>query len=95
MSGTRLTRKVTVEGGKKLPEGGGSNSSSSAGIRRLSVFERLGPGTSDVSIIISFLVIEVEFYEKKSNLLFYVVSFCEISLLGHKLPSVDNLNCFP
>lgn len=48
MSGTRLTRKVTVEGGKKLPEGGGQSSSSSSGTRR-SVFDRLGPGTSERS----------------------------------------------
>ena len=48
MSGTRLTRKVTVEGGKKLPEGSGQSSSSSSGTRR-SVFDRLGPGTSEVS----------------------------------------------
>lgn len=49
MSGTRLTRKVTVEGSKKLPEGGGQSSSSGSGTRR-SVFDRLGPGTSEVSI---------------------------------------------
>lgn len=49
MSGTRLTRKVTVEGSKKLPEGGGQSSSSGSGARR-SVFDRLGPGTSEVSI---------------------------------------------
>lgn len=60
MSGTRLTRKVTVEGSKKLPEGGGQSSSSSSGTRR-SVFDRLGPGTSEVSlsgcIAVSFFVI--------------------------------------
>ena len=49
MSGTRLTRKVTVEGSKKLPESGGQSSSSGSGTRR-SVFDRLGPGTSEVSI---------------------------------------------
>lgn len=48
MSGTRLTRKVTVEGSKKLPEGGGQSSGSSSATRR-SVFDRLGPGTSEVS----------------------------------------------
>ena len=48
MSGTRLTRKVTVEGSKKLPESGGQSSSSGSGTRR-SVFDRLGPGTSEVS----------------------------------------------
>ena len=48
MSGTRLTRKVTVEGSKKLPEGSSQSSSSSSGTRR-SVFDRLGPGTSEVS----------------------------------------------
>ena len=60
MSGTRLTRKVTVEGGKKLPEGGGQSSSSSSGTRR-SVFDRLGPGTSEVRqfIILSFTTIEL------------------------------------
>ncbi|KAL9964040.1 hypothetical protein ACROYT_G027614 [Oculina patagonica] len=46
MSGTRLTRKVTVEGGKKLPEASGQSSGSSSATRR-SVFDRLGPGTSE------------------------------------------------
>ena len=50
MSGPRLTRKVTVEGGKKLPEGSGQSSGSSSGARR-SVFDRLGPGTSEVSFL--------------------------------------------
>ena len=61
MSGTRLTRKVTVEGSKKLPEGGGQSSSSSSGTRR-SVFDRLGPGTSEVSgcIAVSFFVISID-----------------------------------
>ena len=59
MSGTRLTRKVTVEGSKKLPEGGGQSSSSSSGTRR-SVFDRLGPGTSEAVsgfITVGFFVI--------------------------------------
>ena len=56
MSGTRLTRKVTVEGGKKLPEGGGQSSSSSSGTRR-SVFDRLGPGTSEVTINVVSLIV--------------------------------------
>ena len=50
MSGTRLTRKVTVEGSKKAPEASGQSSGSSSGTRR-SVFDRLGPGTSEVSDI--------------------------------------------
>lgn len=48
MSGTRLTRKVTVEGVAVPSAGSGSNSAS--GTRRLSVFERLGPGAVDVSL---------------------------------------------
>ena len=43
MSGTRLTRKVTVEGTKKVAE-------QNLNPRRLSVFERLGPGAVEASI---------------------------------------------
>ena len=45
MSGSRLTRKVTVEGGKKISE-------SSA--PRKSVFDRLGPGTVEVLLTITY-----------------------------------------
>lgn len=56
MSGPRITRKVTVEVGKKVTESvvpssvvQPSSSSSSSGNPRRSVFERLGPGAVDVS----------------------------------------------
>ena len=45
MSGTRLTRKVTVEGTKKVQAEPIPNP------RRLSVFERLGPGAVEVKWI--------------------------------------------
>lgn len=50
MSGTRLTRKVTVEGTKKVAE-------PSLNPRRLSVFERLGPGAVEVNTEKSWFVV--------------------------------------
>lgn len=63
MSGARLTRRVTVEGGKKLPDtpvgpSSGGGSSSAPGQRRLSVFDRLGPGAVDVSAVLSLFMHE-------------------------------------
>ncbi|XP_048588034.1 zinc finger CCCH domain-containing protein 13 isoform X2 [Nematostella vectensis] len=50
MSGTRLTRRVTVEGGKKVAETSSSAvPSQSQSSSRRSVFERLGPGAVDRS----------------------------------------------
>lgn len=57
MSGHRITRKVTVEVGKKVTESVNvsssvvqqSSSCSSLSNPRRSVFERLGPGAVDVS----------------------------------------------
>ena len=46
MSGSRLTRKVTVEGSKKISDGNAP---------RKSVFDRLGPGTAEVKFVIFWM----------------------------------------
>ena len=102
MSGTRLTRKVTVEGSKKLPEGSSQSSSSSSGTRR-SVFDRLGPGTSEVSdykiMRILFEILSVYFVTEWNACVSPPITWNDIkktavviSFVGAKVSQSDSFN---